>query len=335
MNVGFSRPILVLAAIAVPLAVLIVRRFFIDVFAVNLPLGVPGGALFKPPFSRASLQKAALAMELAGIAALLFAASGPRLVSRQIVYLDRGADVLFILDCSPSMAALDMAGKSRFDAARSLILNFITERPADAAGLIAVGNDAVLLIPPTTDRTALQKRLESLQIGEFGDGTALGMGIAAAALHLSRSTAAGKAVALITDGENNAGAIHPETAAAVLRETVDRLSFFVIAAGSFGEVPVDYVDPKTGARRSGVFQSRYDEHSLIRIAESGGGVFLSASTADALKEAFSTINNNQIYVSRSAMTERSRTVHHPFIAAGLLLVCIPFIWRRLLLGAFL
>ncbi|MDR2601395.1 MAG: VWA domain-containing protein [Spirochaetaceae bacterium] len=332
---NFARPFLVLAAISIPLIVLILRRFFVDVFAIKLSLGPPGGASFKPAWTQLWMQKAVLLMELGGVFSLIFAAAGPRIVSRQLVYLDRGADVLFVLDCSPSMAALDMEGKSRFDAARELIADFIKERPADAIGLVGVGDDAALLIPPTSDRNALLKRLETLRLGEFGDGTALGMGIATAALHLSTSRAHGKAVALITDGENNSGAVHPETAAAVLRDSVENLNFFVFAVGSFGDVPVDYIDPKTGVRRSGTFQSRYNENSFIRIAEAGGGLFLSAQTEDALKSAFYTLNSNQSYVSRSAISERSKPVHIPYIWAGIILLCAPYFWRKIVWGAFL
>jgi Ca-activated chloride channel family protein len=335
VNIGFTRPLVFFAALAAPVLVMIFRRFFIDVFTLNLPLGAPGGASFKQPWTRASFQKTALVMELAGVFALLCAAAGPRIISRQVVYLDRGAEVLFVLDCSPSMAALDMAGKSRFDISRALIETFARERPADAIGLAGLGSDAVLLIPPTTDRAALFARLENLHLGEFGDGTALGMGIAVAALHLSASAAQGKAVVLITDGENNAGAVHPETAAAVLRESSPRARFFVIAVGTSGEVPVDYTDPKTGVRRSGSFQSRYDEENLKRLAESGGGIFLSAPSSQALEAAFSTLNSEEIYVSRSAITERSRPIHAPFIAAALVLLCLPYFWRKLFLGAFL
>ncbi|MDR0540427.1 MAG: VWA domain-containing protein [Spirochaetaceae bacterium] len=339
MNLNFVRPFWVLAAFAAPLLALMCRRFFRDVFSLTLSLGAPGGPVFKAGQAQSRMQRAAFVMELAGVFALFIAASGPHLISRQVVYLDRGADILFVLDCSPSMAALDMAGKSRFETACSLIADFAHERPADSIGLVGVGNDAALLIPPVSNRDALLKRLENIRLGELGDGTALGMGLAMAALHLSASRAAVKAVVLLTDGENNAGAVHPETAAAALRETVSAgasgASFFVFAIGSFGEVPVDYVDPKTGVRRSGSFQSRYDEASLIRIAEAGGGLFMSAPAPDALKSAFSSLNEKQVYVSRSAITERARNIHIPFIIAGLLLICVPYFWRKLVLGAFL
>ncbi|MDR0551691.1 MAG: VWA domain-containing protein [Spirochaetaceae bacterium] len=347
MNLNFIRPILVLAAFAVPVLTLALRRFFKPLFSLTLSLGAPGGPTFKAGRAHSRMQQAAFVMELAGVFVLLIASAGPRLISRQIVYLDRGADILFVLDCSPSMAALDMAGKSRFDTARELIVDFARERPADAIGLVAVGNDAALLLPPVTDRLVLEKRLENIKLGEFGDGTALGMGLATAALHLSSSRAGVKAVALITDGENNAGAVHPETAAAALRYTAlkpadavppgasGENSFFVFAVGTSGEVPVDYTDPRTGLRRSGTFDSHYDEAVLARIAEAGGGIFIAAPTLDALKSAFSTLGSKQVYISRSAVTERAQNIHFPFIVTGLALLCLPYFWRRLILGAFL
>jgi Ca-activated chloride channel family protein len=148
-------------------------------------------------------------LDLTGVFALFIAAAGPIFISTELVWLNRGADMLFVVDVSPSMAGIDMNGRSRFDVARDLVREFAEARPSDAIGLVAVGNDASLLVPPTVDRGALFSRLDSLRLGELGDGTALGMGLGIAALHIRNSAAPRRAVALITDGENNAGAIHP------------------------------------------------------------------------------------------------------------------------------
>ena len=103
---------------------------------------------------------------------LFTAAAGPRFVFTELAWLNRGADIIFVLDISPSMAALDMDGASRFAAARGLLKNFAERRPTDGIGLVAVGSDAALLLPPTMDRKLLASRLEELRIGELGDGTA-------------------------------------------------------------------------------------------------------------------------------------------------------------------
>ncbi len=234
MNFGFDNIFVLICAIfIIPPAVIIFSRMK-DPFVAAIPLGAPGGVPFKTSQIN-GIVKLLKFLELTGIFLLFFSAAGPSMKSAEIVWLNRGADIIFILDVSPSMAAIDMDGKNRYEIGKSLLTQFAQKRPTDSIGLVAFGEDAALLLPPTSDRYALELRLEQLRIGELGDGTAIGMGIAVAAYHLDKSSAKRKIAVLITDGENNAGTIHPETAADLLREL--GISFWVIAVGSMGEVP--------------------------------------------------------------------------------------------------
>ncbi|MDR1362767.1 MAG: VWA domain-containing protein [Spirochaetaceae bacterium] len=330
---AFDRPLFVLAACAAPFVILALRRFFRGAFRLSLSLGAPGGDSFEPAgrfrFLNALLQVANIAV----VCLLLFAAAGPQLVKNEMVWLDRGADILFVLDCSPSMAGIDMDGRNRFDAARELIENFASNRPVDAIGLVAVGNDAALLIPPTVDHKTLSSRLEQLSIGELGDGTALGVALSLAALHLENSVAEHKAVVLISDGENNAGAVHPLTAAAALN--AQGTALYVIGVGSSGEIPIDYVDPATKLRRTGSFESRYNAESLKSIASAANGVFLYAPSRETFEAAFNTLNKSEAVVSRSIARGRKQGLHEPLIIAALIIACSSGLVRAILGGALL
>ena len=330
MNAGFERPWLLFLG-ALGLLVLIAgSRFFRRRFSLDIPLGPPGGISFKPPLNLEFLMKILRGMELFGVFCLFTAAAGPILISGETVWLNRGADILFVLDVSPSMAGLDMDGRSRFDAARELVRDFALRRPSDALGLAAAGSDAALLVPPTIDREIFFSRLDSLRIGEMGEGTALGMGLAIAAMHVGRSTAPRKAVVLITDGENNAGAVHPETAAALFPTL--GVSLYVIGLGSGGEVPVNYVDPVTKIRRTGVLDSRFNPETLKNIAEKGGGTWFSAPSAEAFNAAFLRLDREEMIIGRSMSIARTRGIHGPFILAGLALLSLTWIVRRFILG---
>ena len=330
---GFDRPVLVLAALVIiPLGIVIARRLKAP-FAADIPLGPPGGAAFKAPFNLDGLVKALRVLEYGGVLLLFLAAAGPVLKTTETVWLNRGADIVFVLDASPSMAALDMDGASRFNTARILLRDFALRRPSDGIGLAALGNDAALLVPPTTDRAALFSRLEQLHVGELGDGTAIGMGIAVAAMHLAKSDAPRRAAVLITDGENNAGAVHPETAAAMLGEL--GVSLWLIGVGSGGEVPIDYVDPVTRMRRTGLFDSRFDSESLKRISAAAGGVWLAAPSADALAAAFERIDDREMIVRRSGIVGRRRSCRLPFLFAAVALIAGTRFVRRFFLGAWL
>lgn len=333
MKLGFEYPIIIaLGFISLLFLILFIHRFKRN-YALSLPLGPPGGAHFKAPIQVDALVRILKFLEIIGIALLIVAAASPIVISSEVLWLSRGADVLFILDVSPSMSALDMDGKNRFDTARNLVRSFAELRKSDAIGLVAVGGEAALLIPPTIDRQALNTRLESLSIAELGDGTALGMGIAVAAHHLRYSRAQRRAAVLITDGENNAGAVHPITAAGAL--SAIGASLWVIGVGSSGTVPIDYVDPLTKLRRTGIFESRFDTEALRAIAKTGGGTYIAAPSAAAFTEAFSKLESSEATVQRSRLIPRTRPIYIPFILVALGFLVLARIVRRFFLGAFL
>lgn len=334
---SFERPGLVVPCVAVLILIIVLSRSRRDALSPRLSLGPPGGSRFSPPI-RAELAVAILRVaEFVGVALVALAALGPISVVTETVWLDRGADVLFIIDASPSMSARDMDGSSRFDNAKTLITDFVTSRGADAIGLVALGRDAALLVPPTTDHTVLLDRLEKLAIAEFGDGTALGLGLSIAAFHLNGSTARRKAAILLTDGENNAGEVSPLTGAATLR-TVGA-SLWVIGIGTNGDVPIDYVDPETGLHRSGMLDSRFDQEALRSIARAavdvGEGYYFSASSPALFSKAFSLIAEKEAVPVVSRVKARTVTAYSYFIIAGALLLLISRLVRRIILGAFL
>ncbi|MDR1374592.1 MAG: VWA domain-containing protein [Treponema sp.] len=333
MTLGFERPFFLAAALVILLLLLLASRYLKPLLTLEIPLGPPGGIPFKSPVNLDFLIRLLRILELAGVLLLFIAAAGPRFVHTEAVWLSRGADILFVVDISPSMAGMDMNGRSRFDAARELVRDFALRRPSDAIGLAAVGEDAALLLPLTTDRESLLARLDTLGIGELGDGTALGLGLAMAGLHMGRPGAPRRAVVLITDGENNAGSVHPETAAAMLVKM--DVSLWVIGVGSRGEIPVNYVDPITKVRRTGTFESRFNPESLERIALSGEGTWIYAPQAEAFSSAFSRLDQGEMTIRRSGVSRRTDPFHGIFIAGGLFLILGVRLIRRLALGALL
>jgi Ca-activated chloride channel family protein len=330
--VSFDLPLIAAAAfILIPLGAFVLARLQ-NPFVATVPLGAPGGTHFKTS-QMSGVVKLLKIMGFAGITLLFLSAAGPAVKKSETVWLNRGADIIFILDVSPSMAALDMDGKNRYNLARSLLADFANRRPSDTIGLVAVGEEASLLVPPTSDREALSLRLDRLRIGELGDGTALGMGIAVAAYHLEKSNAKRKAAVLITDGENNAGWIHPETAAEMLYDI--GASFWVIAVGTAGEVPIDYIDPYTRIRRSGTFDSRFDMESLRHLSAAAKGTFIFAPTTEAFTAAFAQLDNSEMTVQRARVVNRLRSSFLQFFIPAVLLLAAGRFVRRGLMRAVL
>ena len=236
------------------------------------------------------------ALAALAFSALVVAASGPSMVRQSLLFLERGDEIIFVLDVSPSMAAEDFH-PDRLSAARGLIERFLSKRKNEAVGLVAFGGEAALVCPPTLDYPTLEARLASLKPGILGEGTALGAGIAVAASHGVSTPAKARHIVVLTDGENNAGALSPATAASLAADVGFDLS--VVGVGRRGSVPLSYVDPSTGEKRSGTYESAFDRRNLEGIAKKGGGAYFDAGDSKALEAAFAAIGAGTTSLTRT------------------------------------
>lgn len=265
----------------------------------------------------------------AGVLLLMTALAGPELSIHEKVYLNRGADIVIVLDQSPSMAARDFPPETRLEAASNMIKFFVSGRKNDAVGLVGFGEEAVLKVPPTTDYGSFLSRLDDAGIMELGEGTAIGMGLAVAVLHLSESRAQERVIVLITDGDNNAGEIKPEAAAAMAAQMGIRL--YTIGIGTEGEVPFDFIDPATGNLMSGVLNSRFNEDLLRNLAETGQGSFFKASSQGVLESVFRSIDSLETVEEHVRIQVRTVALYRLFTILGMILVFLNLIIRKILL----
>jgi Ca-activated chloride channel homolog len=317
----FDRPWALAFLGLVPALLLLGRLLRTRRGAAAFPL-YEGGSAARAPAPPLPLRAARAARGLAlwlGLAAAAIAAAGPALVSKRVVYLGRGNEAIIVLDVSPSMAASDFS-PTRLDAAKAIIGDFLATRRNETVGLVAFGGEAALVCPPTADYASIASRLGSLEPGLYGEGTAIGAGIATAVAHAARSSAPEKQLILLTDGENNAGSMDPATAARAASRFGIALS--VIGVGSPGEAPVTYVDPVTKLKRSGIYRSGFDGASLERLSRSGGGSYYGAENKAALAAAFVALaeRSSSLTRSRSLSSETGLTGDAMALALGLLVL---------------
>lgn len=287
--------------------------------------------IFRPKFriTRVLIMTGNLAFWI-GIILLILALCGPELVKKKRVYLTRGIDIMFVLDESPSMAAKDFLPGNRFEAARSVIKDFVQGRDHDPVGLVSFGKNAVLRVPPSLDYGYFLGQLDSMQVMELGNGTAIGMGLAIASLHLKNSSAKEKVIILLTDGENNAGEITPETASAVAASL--GIKIFTVGIGSNKEVPLEYTDPETNKTFKGLYKGVYDEKLLNTIAEMTDGQYFPAASPGALKNVISSIDSLERIEKRSRLKIETKPVYREIILVGFILIMYNFFIRKWLLS---
>ena len=276
-----------------------------------------------------------------GIGLLIVSLAGPVATVKHRVFLSRGVDIMFVLDESPSMFAADLgssasgsggqvaSSESRFQAAKKVIAEFVKRRENDPVGLVSFAKQAVLRIPPTLDYQSFLARLRTLEPKTLGNGTAIGMGLGVAVLHLKSSDAPKKAIVLLTDGENNAGDVTPEQAAQAAADFGIRI--YAVGIGSTGEAPIAYTDPETGKRYTGVLRGAFDSDLLKNLAATTGGRYFNASTSDGLSSILRQIDSMESVQRRVSIQTTSIPRHRGLIIWGFLLVLGSFFVRAGLL----
>jgi len=236
---------------------------------------------------RAWLLRAPAVLPWIALVLALLAMARPQQGIRQSETETRGVDIVLAIDISPSMAAEDFRPLNRLFVAKETAREFIGQRRHDRLGLVAFAATAFTQCPLTLDHDALVELLSGLDFGLAEDGTAIGMGLATAVSGLRSSKTPSKVVVLLTDGQNNRGAIDPLTGADLARAF--GIKVYAVLVGRGGVVPVPVDDPMRG-RRIEMVRMDVDETVLRQIAMATGGKFFRAQDPAALSQIYGEID---------------------------------------------
>ena len=224
-------------------------------------------------------------LRMAAIVLIIIAIARPR-SSTQVERIDtEGIDIVFAMDVSTSMLARDFK-PDRLSAAKDIAIEVIAGRPSDRMGIVVFAGESYTQCPLTTDRATLVNLMKDVQTDLIEDGTAIGNGLATAVARMKDSDAKSRVVILLTDGVNNMGEIHPETAAEIAKTYGIRV--YTIGVGANGEAPYPVVTPWGTELRNVPVQ--IDEALLRRIADETGGAYFRATDNTKLQEIYGEIN---------------------------------------------
>lgn len=298
---------------------------------VIFPFVFSDGSGFRAPLTgRLVLLRISSLLFWSAVALLIFALAGPTRTIRERVFMTRGMDIMIVLDVSPTMAARDVQPVNRLEAARSVVRRFVEQRENDHIGLVGFSLEAALRVPPTLNHDLVLDSLEQLYLMEMGDGTAIGMALALATLHLQGTEGSEKIIILLTDGVNNAGEISPEAAAEVAGSLGIRI--YAIGVGSEGEAEIEFHNPEDGRTYRGTVREGYDPEALRRIADLSGGRFFSAGGGGTLEAVFNAISTAETMERRVRVQVHRRPRHQLFLVAALVFLVVDLVLRRLLAG---
>ena len=234
----------------------------------------------------------------AALAIFVIALARPQLGKSLTQVEASGIDIMLVLDVSGSMLTKDftIGGQeaTRMDAIREVTRKFIEGRPNDRIGIIAFAGRPYVVSPMTLDHDWLLQNLERVRIGLVEDGTAIGSAMAAAANRLNDKRSKSRVLVLLTDGENNAGKIPPNTAAEAIKAL--KIHFYAIGAGINGIAPAPIFTqrgPLTDALGNMLYENQrveFNETGLREVAKIADGKFFRATDTESLEQIYGDID---------------------------------------------
>jgi len=259
--------------------------------------------------------KAGKALVLCGLVLGLIALARPQGAERNESIRRQGIDIAILLDVSGTMQSVDLE-PSRLEVARKTIDDFIAERDGDRIALVIFAGEAFTRIPLTLDHHVLRESLAGVTYETVNrDGTAIGMAISVGLNRLKKSDAASRVMVLVTDGDNNAGAMDPMTASRLAADLGIRI--YTIGIGSDTLLlPVTAFGQQQYRRYPGGF----DEGLLRQVAEATGGQYFRAADSGTLARVFETINRLEKTEFREEGFREYRELAYPLMAAALALL---------------
>lgn len=261
-----------------------------------------------------------LFIDTIAVLASVFALARPVTLEKTVTPPVEGKDIMVVLDVSGSMEALDFQPKNRIEAAKKVIEEFVKGRISDRLGLVFFAKDSFLQVPLTTDYGIYNQLLSKLKTGVIEDGTAIGNGLGLALSRLENSKAKSRVIILLTDGDNNAGNISPQTVAQYAFE--NGVKIYSILIGTDALVPFPTGKDFFGRETFQKVQMKTNPELLKKISGVSGGKFYQSISTEELKKAFKDIDE----LEKSPVPARKLKIYneyaHHFILLALILICL-------------
>ena len=221
---------------------------------------------------------------------LVFAAIGlfavllarPQFGSKLETVKRQGVEVMIALDISNSMLAQDVQ-PSRLEKAKRLVAQLVDKMEYDKVGMIVFAGDAFTQLPITSDYISAKMFLESINPSLISkQGTAIGAAINLATRSFTPQEGVGRAVIVITDGENHeGGAVEAAKAAA---EKGIQVSVLGVGMPDGAPIPVEGTNDFRRDRDGNVVVTRLNEQMCQEIAQAGDGIYVRVDNSNAAQK---------------------------------------------------
>lgn len=219
----------------------------------------------------------------AAIALFSLLLARPQFGSKLETVKRQGVEVIIALDISNSMLAQDVQ-PSRLEKAKRLVAQLVDKMENDKVGMIVFAGDAFTQLPITSDYISAKMFLETIDPTLISkQGTAIGAAISLASRSFTPQEGVGRAVIVITDGENHEdGAMEAVKAATEKGITVNVLG---VGLPEGAPIPVAGSNDYRRDRDGNVIVTRLNEQMCQEIAKAGNGIYIRVDNTNAAQKA--------------------------------------------------
>lgn len=211
-------------------------------------------------------------LSLAALVLIVITLARPQFGSKKETVTRQGIEVVIALDISNSMMAEDIA-PNRLEKAKKIISRLIDKFENDKVGLIVFAGDAFVQLPITNDFISAKMFLETISPALISrQGTDIGGAISLAMKSFTSTEGVGKAIVLITDGENHEGGA--EEAAKMATEK--GMNVYVMGIGSLegAPIPADGSNDYRRDKEGNVVVTKLNEEMAQSVAQAGNGAYI-------------------------------------------------------------
>lgn len=207
----------------------------------------------------------------AALALLIVMLARPQFGSKISTEKRTGIETIICMDISNSMLAEDVT-PSRLERSKMMVENLVDNFTNDKIGLIVFAGDAFIQLPITSDYVSAKMFLSSIDPSMIAtQGTDIATAIEMASHSFTQQQGVGKAIIVITDGEDHEG-----RALEAAKEALDKdMRVYVLGVGSPKGAPIplgngDYLKDNSGQ----TVMTGLNEDMCRQVAQAGGGAYI-------------------------------------------------------------
>ncbi len=274
-----------------------------------------------------SLRRGKRYLLIAALTLLVIALANPQVGTRYEEVTRQGIDIFLLVDVSKSMDTQDIR-PSRLAKSRYELDRFLEGLKGDRVGVIPFAGTAYPLCPLTLDYSAAAMFLDILATDLIPTpGTNIGEAIATALRSFTYDDNRGRAIILVSDGEDHEGNVLDQ-----VKDAADKkVKIFTIGMALAKGDPIPEYDEQnnqTGWKMDDegrVVTSRLNEDLLRQIAEASGGSYFRATQGGA---EFQAVYKKLFGMERKELEAKQITDFEdrfqPFLLIALVLLTIEF-----------